>query len=494
MPGFDVDAAGKSIMFANNVDFTGTSATGGTAQVSANGQLLIGASTDPKIRVNTLATSNNYQKINNGAGSIALGAVTEAVWIVDGTNPINGTHSTIAAATASAASGDTIFIRPGTYTESFTAKAGVNYIGWSGDGLNNNVIINGNSPTISISSAGNYSFSNIQLKSAGNAMIVSGSGAVTLTLTNFNLVNVSGTTPFGIQLATTSTSTVLNAYNCVFSTGNASTGQLLKIAGQNTANLYGCSFLNPGANASANVIDLSGASATLNMYNCFCQVAIATDFSSSHTGMIVNIDNSVIDTSASNVTSVALVASSNATANIFNTRLASGTATPITIASGSTATLSNIVLNSSNTAAISGGGTVNIGEISQIGTYGSTSISTTNYSYVNIGLSSNGALRSLSTSGTFTAASGMSYFLSGASTITMPASPLGGDLIGFICDTASNVVLTGNTGQKIRIRPNISTTAGTQTAAALGNATIVRWRNNDSTWLAESFIGTWTAA
>jgi pectin methylesterase-like acyl-CoA thioesterase len=38
----------------------------------------------------------------------------------------NGTHTTIAAALTSASTGDTIFIRPGTYTENLTLKAGVN--------------------------------------------------------------------------------------------------------------------------------------------------------------------------------------------------------------------------------------------------------------------------------------------------------------------------------------------------------------------------------
>ena len=67
MAGFDND-----VMYANNVDFTGNSVV--TAQVVSDGQLLIGAASNPRIRVNTLSSSGGTVVITNGPGTINLEA------------------------------------------------------------------------------------------------------------------------------------------------------------------------------------------------------------------------------------------------------------------------------------------------------------------------------------------------------------------------------------------------------------------------------------
>src|SRR3954466_5475246 len=59
-------------------------------------------------------------------------------WIVNPTAGL-GTHTTIAAALTSASSGDTIDITPGTYTENFSLKAGVNITATGADGLTTNL-------------------------------------------------------------------------------------------------------------------------------------------------------------------------------------------------------------------------------------------------------------------------------------------------------------------------------------------------------------------
>ena len=73
MPGFSVDHNGTSqqIMYADNVDFSGGDNNTVQERVIANGQLLIGASTSPKIRVNTL-TAGAGITITNGAGTITI--------------------------------------------------------------------------------------------------------------------------------------------------------------------------------------------------------------------------------------------------------------------------------------------------------------------------------------------------------------------------------------------------------------------------------------
>lgn len=64
MSGFDND-----ILYADNVDFTGGSPV--TAQMVANGQLLIGSAVAPFIRANTL-TAGTGISITNGAGTITI--------------------------------------------------------------------------------------------------------------------------------------------------------------------------------------------------------------------------------------------------------------------------------------------------------------------------------------------------------------------------------------------------------------------------------------
>lgn len=65
MPGFDSDAVGGGgTLYATNVDFTGTSFTAGSPQVTANGQLLIGSAVLPRIQVG---------KITSPLGTISIG-------------------------------------------------------------------------------------------------------------------------------------------------------------------------------------------------------------------------------------------------------------------------------------------------------------------------------------------------------------------------------------------------------------------------------------
>ena len=70
MAGFDND-----IVYGENVDFSGSSSVSG--QVTADGQLLIGSTASPYIKVNTL-TAGAGISIANGSGSIQITATTTA--------------------------------------------------------------------------------------------------------------------------------------------------------------------------------------------------------------------------------------------------------------------------------------------------------------------------------------------------------------------------------------------------------------------------------
>lgn len=72
MAGFDND-----VMYASNVDFTGGSPV--TGKVTTNGQLLIGSTASPNIRVGTLASAGGTITITVGAGTIDLATSGSAV-------------------------------------------------------------------------------------------------------------------------------------------------------------------------------------------------------------------------------------------------------------------------------------------------------------------------------------------------------------------------------------------------------------------------------
>lgn len=71
MPGFDTG----SVMYALNVDFTGNSLTSGTAQVNTNGQLLIGSTANPNIKVGSLTSPQGTMSIGYSAPNITLDIV-----------------------------------------------------------------------------------------------------------------------------------------------------------------------------------------------------------------------------------------------------------------------------------------------------------------------------------------------------------------------------------------------------------------------------------
>ncbi len=76
MPGFS-----NNTMYADNVDFTG--ATNHAPRVTLDGQLLIGSTAAPNIRVATL-TAGAGISITNGAGSITIASSGALVWTAIG--------------------------------------------------------------------------------------------------------------------------------------------------------------------------------------------------------------------------------------------------------------------------------------------------------------------------------------------------------------------------------------------------------------------------
>lgn len=276
----------------------------------------------------------------------------------------NGTHTTIASALTSATSGDTIFIRPGTYTENLTLKAGVNLAAYDCDALNGNVVING---TCTFTESGSVDISGIRLKTNSAALLaVTGSNPSVVNLKDCYLQCSDNT---GITFSASNASALISIFNCksdIETTGitlfsMTSTGLMV------INNLYG--------ENSGNTTTASNVSSSLvTFYNSDIFFPLSTSSSGS-----VNFFQGVINTSAINTAVVTTAGTGQST--ITNSFLTSGTASCVSAGASTGITLDNVSVISSNTNAAAGAGTLNYGSVTFAGT--SNLISSTTQSCFN---------------------------------------------------------------------------------------------------------------
>lgn len=281
-----------------------------------------------------------------------------AKWIVD---PVagNGTHTTIASALASASSGDDIFIRPGTYTENLTIKAGVNLVAFPTDPSGNVTIVGNLTSGIS----GTASFSGIRFQTPSGNYIFTSFGSDQQTHNFYNCYF--NCTLFGAIANTNSNaSSRLNFYNC---TGDlATTGIGFISTSNNTVSIYNTVITNSGGSSGANSIN----SGTLRLINS----EIYSLFQAVSTGQF-EFRDSLVDTSAINAVCMNSFSTSGSS-SAYNCRFASGSAACINIDASHTATLSNCVLNSSATNAITGTGAISYSNLIFSGSSTGLSMST----------------------------------------------------------------------------------------------------------------------
>lgn len=268
-----------------------------------------------------------------------------AKFIVDGTTVANGTHSTIAAALTSASSGDTIFIRPGTYTENLTLKAGVNLTAFACDALTPNVIISGN---CTHNTAGTVSISGIQLKTNSAANItVSGSVASILNLIGCD-INCSNNS--GITYSSSSASSQINMYNC---TGNLGTTgiKLFDQTSAGTTTIFNCRFTNTGGSSTAS----TQSAGTLDIKFSLVMSPITTSGSG-----LITANYSDFDTNALNA--IAITHGGSSSSSLNDCEFASGSAA--SLSTSGTIGLNRAGITSSNTNPVTGAGQLNYTNVS----------------------------------------------------------------------------------------------------------------------------------
>ena len=309
-------------------------------------------------------------------------------FIVDATAG-QGNYQTIGAAITAASAGVTIFIRPGTYTENITLKAGVNLSAFGSDSSFNAtgvVIING---TCTLSTAGSVSIFGIQLQTNSAALLtVSGSVASIVNLNNCYL-NCSNTT--GISFSSSSSSSQITANGCA---GNIGTTGIALFAHSSTGtlNFMYSQFTNTGGSSTANTISSGSLNTNFSIF--------LNPITTSGTAICGLGNGTFVSSAPQNI--IAFTSGGSGAHSATQSSFSSGTASAISISNTLIASL--LTVSSTNTNAITGAGTLQNAGISFNSS--SSKINTTTQSAFNFdvgGISFDGGTNILSayTVGTF---------------------------------------------------------------------------------------------
>ncbi len=269
---------------------------------------------------------------------ISTNTFTTAKWIVSATAS-DGTHTTIAAALTSASSGDTIFIRPGTYTENLTLKVGVNLAAYDCDALTPNVTISG---TCTLTTAGTVSISGIRLQTNSAAAIaVTGSAASILQIKNCYL-NFTNTT--GITFSASNTAAAIYITDCRGDLGTTGIA-LFTHTSTGLMQVINTLFSNSGGSSTASTCSSGTIDASFSQFT--------NPITTSSTGA-GTWEHCVISTVAQNATSATLGGGS---LSCKWCRFQAGSASALSIG-GASVFLEFCDVASSNTNAITGAGTL----------------------------------------------------------------------------------------------------------------------------------------
>lgn len=471
--------------------------------------------------------------------SVPTQAFREAKWIVSPTVG-QGTHTTIAAALTSASSGDTIFIRDGTYTENLTLKAGVHLTSYTAGGLVNpnanlspitnatsNVVISGK---LSASFNGSCSITGITF-STNSDYILETTGAngtgVNFESCFFNVINNDA-----FNLTGTGGGLILKDCNLDINTNTSgSTSKIFTVTNSNHY-IYNCTFLQQDGSASSSTV--SGGSLNFS-YSTFFQPLI---LSSSGSASYIHTNTNSNITMSGTGTFTGLFASIGG---------GDGTAA-LTVGAGCTAVLQNCEMNSAAANVITGAGTVTYGGTTFVNTrttnvtsesyypltvkQGGTNASTfTAYAPVIAGTTATGAFQSASTglgtagfvltsngsaavpsfqavatggvtwtdvtgaSQTIAAANGYITNRGGGVTYTLPASGTLGDTFKIV-GKAGLATITPNANQQLLIGSASGAVGATGTAVANDAGDCIEFvcttSGASTVWRADSVVGTWT--
>lgn len=281
--------------------------------------------------------ASKFSTILAGTHIVNINPMSSSRWIVDPLG-FNGTHTTIGSAITSAFSGDTIFIMPGTYTENLTLKAGVNLSACACDAGSEastpNVVISGR---MTASYLGNASISGLCLQTNSDfCLACTGSSLTQLFLFGCN-INALNNTAINVSNSGGGHLWFMQCNGTLRTTGIA----FFSNTGSMEPKLFGCNFTDVGGSTTASTFSVNG----IEIYD---SVFINALTSTGTAGFAIY--NSYING--------AIIHGGSGTCLLYNNELLGATNSSLSVGTGATATVSNCIIDSTNTNAISGLGTL----------------------------------------------------------------------------------------------------------------------------------------
>lgn len=262
-------------------------------------------------------------------------------FVVDPSTTIGerGTYSTIQSAIDAASSGDTVFIRSGTYTENITLKAGVNLAAFVCDAITPNVTITGKCTG---TFTGTVTISGINLKTNSDFCVTStGTNAANLFLTNCTI-----TAQNNIAINCSNVNAAITVRNSRIQLNAAGVAVFSFSGGDHVFSF--CDVSNSGATTTNSTI--SAGSVIIK------QSQFQSGLTSSGTGEI-RIEKVQFGTVRSPQNTTMLTVGGSGAHTVDGSAFYPGSATAISISQ--TLTITNSTIASSNTNAIDGSGTIN---------------------------------------------------------------------------------------------------------------------------------------
>jgi hypothetical protein len=252
-----------------------------------------------------------------------------------------GDFTTIQAAITAASAGQTIFIRPATYTENLTLKAGVDLVAFFPDGFNGNVTIVGK---CTFTGSGSVSCSGIRFQTNSDFCIsVTGSSASVINIFN-SYINATNNT--ALELTSSNAGSAIIIQNTVGNLGTTGIG-MFAASGAGSITFGSVGWGNSGGSTTQSTI----SSGVLNVSGCGINCPITMSGTALGT-----LNESAFDTSSQSVTPFTLNIAG--AINVDYCKFIGGTATALVVTAG-LAACRNSIINSSNAAVVSGAGGFN---------------------------------------------------------------------------------------------------------------------------------------
>lgn len=427
-------------MNADNVNFTGANPTVG--EVTADGQLLIGATAAPNIRVGSLTSLDGSIDISAGPGTLDISSAAHdlhvARFIVASSTNGTGANFTTVQAAINAAAGTgipaTVFVQPGTYTENLTMASEVDLCAFDCDGLRGNVTITG---THTVAGTIGVAVSGIRFRIDNGGNMFSVNTGCQIMFKDCSFIITANST--GFSDTTNVTTGLIDLQNC---TGDVSSANSILFAktGSGKFRILNCRITNGVLNATTATAASTASDGEVLIVGSYMPLKITT---SGTAAMFVDTSEFSFDGQSTPANIGFLTFGGTGTNYVTSSYLDGGTATPITV--NDPTTVSNTVVKSSNAAAVAGTSSLSFVNINFTGS--SSAITTT----TQVPLVSSNDAKTVVTPGAYPYTTIPQDYLikvdtSSARTITPLASPTTGQ-IHVIKDTvgsagANNITVT----------------------------------------------------